>query len=98
MRKRKTDYRPVYRAMAMISQFGLNMIIPICLMSALGLWLDRTLGTSYLMVVLFFVGAIAGFRNVYIAVKSFWKTPEKENEKSVEESKQRDVGKDKGDE
>ena len=93
MRKRKTDYRPVYRAMAMISQFGINMIIPICLMSGLGLWLDRKLGTSYLMVVLFFVGAIAGFRNVYIIMKNFWKTPGKENSEKIGERKQKDVGK-----
>ena len=91
MRKRKTDYRPVYRAMAMISQFGINMIIPICLMSALGLWLDRKLGTSYLMVVFFFVGAIAGFRNVYIIMKDFWKA----SEGKKEESKKEDVGKNK---
>lgn len=93
MRKRKTDYRPVYRAMTMISQFGINMIIPICLMSALGVWLDRKLGTSYWMVVLFFVGAIAGFRNVYIVMKSFWKTPGKENAERLEECKQKDAEK-----
>ncbi|MBQ7918432.1 MAG: AtpZ/AtpI family protein [Lachnospiraceae bacterium] len=97
MRKRKTDYRPVYRAIAMISQCGVNMIVPICLMSALGLWLDKKLGTSYLMVVLFFVGAIAGFRNVYIVMKSFWKTPGEDNTEGFGERKQRDVGKDKRD-
>lgn len=93
MRKRKTDYRPVYRAMAMITQFGINMIIPICLMSALGIWLDRRFGTSYWMVVLFFVGAIAGFRNVYIVMKSFWKTPGRDNAIGSEERKQKDVEK-----
>lgn len=93
MRKRKTDYRPVYRAMAMISQFGINMIVPICLMSALGLWLDRKLGTSYLVVVLFFVGAFAGFRNVYIMMKSFWNTSKKESSEMFKESKLKDVEK-----
>lgn len=95
MRKRRTDYRPVYRAMAMISQFGINMIVPICLMSALGIWLDGKLGTSYWMVVLFFVGAIAGFRNVYIVMKSFWKSPEKEDAEKVKEREQRNVGENK---
>ena len=69
----------------MISQCGINMIVPIFLMSGFGLWLDRRLGTSYWMVVLFFVGAIAGFRNVYIVMKSFWKTPEKKNAVESEE-------------
>ena len=93
MRRRKADYRPVYRAMTMISQCGVNMIVPICLMSAFGLWLDKKLGTSYLMVVLFFVGAIAGFRNVYIVMKSFWKSPGKENLGESGERKLKDVGK-----
>lgn len=97
MKKNKTDYRPVYRALAMISQFGINMIVPIFIMSAMGLWLDRKLGTSYLMVVLFFVGAAAGFRNVYITMKNFWKTPGKEKSEALEESKREDVGKDKRD-
>ena len=87
MKKRKTDYRPVYRAMTMISQCGINMIVPICLMSALGLWLDRKLGTSFWMVVLFFVGGIAGFRNVYIVMKSFWKSPGKDNSEELKEHK-----------
>lgn len=90
MRKKRTDYRPVLRAMAMISQFGINMIVPICLMSAFGIWLDGKLGTSYWMVVLFFVGAVAGFRNVYVAMKSFWKTPEKEE---TEKGKEREHAK-----
>lgn len=88
MRKKRTDYRPVFRAMAMISQFGINMIVPICLMSALGIWLDDKMGTSYWMVVLFFVGAVAGFRNVYVVMKNFWKTSEKE--KTAEKGKERE--------
>ena len=80
--------------MAMISQFSINMIVPICLMTLLGIWLDEKLGTSYLVVVLFFVGAIAGFRNIYILAKNLWKTPGKENGKSVEEINRKDVGKD----
>ena len=96
MRKKRTDYRPVQRAMAMISQFGINMIVPICLMSALGIWLDGKLGTSYWMIVLFFVGAVAGFRNVYIVMKSFWKTPAKETAEEEKEREQSDAGKNEG--
>lgn len=85
MRKRKTDYRPVYQAMAMISQFGINMLVPIGLMTVLGMWLDEKLGTSYLVVALFFVGAAAGFRNIYIAAKQlFKKHPSEVNSKDSE--------------
>lgn len=51
--------------MAMIGQFGINMLVPVLLCSFLGSFLDKKLGTSYLVIFLFFVGAAAGFRNVY---------------------------------
>lgn len=57
--------RSVYQSMTMIGQFGINMLVPVLLCSFLGIFLDKKLGTSYLVIVLFFVGALAGFRNVY---------------------------------
>lgn len=62
----------VYRALALISQFGINMIVPIFLCSFAGIFLDRRLGTSYWMVILFFAGALAGFRNVYIFARRIY--------------------------
>lgn len=59
----------------MITQFSINMIVPIFLCSFVGMWLDQKLGTSFIMVLMFFVGAIAGGRNVWIfARKVFTKT------------------------
>lgn len=49
----------------MVMQFGINMLVPICLMSALGVWLDKKLGTSFWMILLFIAGAAAGAQNVY---------------------------------
>lgn len=54
------------RYLAMLTQFGINMIVPIFLCSFLGMFLDRKLGTSFCMIILFFLGAAAGFRNIYI--------------------------------
>ena len=65
MRKQKGDDRIVFRSLAMITQFGLNMLVPICAMSALGVWLDGKLGTSWITILLFAVGAAAGGQNVY---------------------------------
>lgn len=56
----------------MITQFGINMLVPVFLCSFLGIWLDKKCGTSWLMIVLFFVGALAGFRNVYIMAKRIY--------------------------
>ena len=56
------------KAITMITQFGLNMLAPICLCSLLGSFIDGKLGTQYWVAILFFVGAIAGFRNIYVMV------------------------------
>lgn len=64
--------RNVYHALTMITQFGINMLVPIFLCSFIGIYIDRKCGTSFWMVLLFFVGAFAGFRNVYIFAKKVY--------------------------
>lgn len=88
-RKKKYD-KSVYKSFALISQFGINMLVPIGLMTWLGIYLDGKLGTSYWMIILFFVGAIAGGRNVYHVSKSIFdknagKMTETENDRETEE-------------
>lgn len=61
--------KSVYRALTFITQFSINMLVPIFLCSFGGLYLDKQLGTSFLFVLLFFIGAMAGFRNIYIFAK-----------------------------
>lgn len=72
MKRRKEDDRVVFQSLAMVTQFGLNMIVPICVMSAVGVWLDKKLGTSYLTILFFAVGAIAGGQNVYRMAKRMY--------------------------
>ena len=55
----------VVRCLSMISQFTIHMLVPICMCSYLGYLLDKKLNTSVFFIVLFFVGALAGGRNVY---------------------------------
>lgn len=69
MARRKKYDKSVYRSLVLISQFGINMLVPISLCTFLGIWLDRQLSTSYIMIILFFMGALAGFRNIYIMAK-----------------------------
>lgn len=56
----------VYRSLVQITQFGLYMIIPILLCTFIGNWLDKWLNTSFLAIIFFFLGAMAGGRNIYI--------------------------------
>lgn len=64
--------RNVYQALAMITQFGINMLVPIFLCTFLGMWLDKVFMTSWLTILLFFIGALAGFRNVYMFAKRIY--------------------------
>ncbi len=70
-RNKKYD-KSVFQSLTLITQFGIHMLVPIFLCTFLGIWLDEKFGTSFLMIVLFFMGALAGFRNVYILAKRIY--------------------------
>ena len=67
--------RSVYQALTMITQFGINMLVPIFLCSFAGMFLDRKFGTSFWMILLFFVGTLAGFTNVFRFARRIYETP-----------------------
>lgn len=75
MRKDKPYDKSVYRSLTLILQFGINMLVPIGMMTALGIYLDRRFGTSFWTILLFFVGAIAGGQNIYRMAKRIYDTP-----------------------
>lgn len=64
--------RSVFQSLAQITQFGVNMLVPILLCTFLGIFLDKKLGTSFITILLFFLGAAAGVRNCYIAAKQIF--------------------------
>ena len=64
--------KSVYKALTFFSQFTINMLVPIFLCSAAGYVLDKKLETSFFFIILFFVGAMAGFRNSYILAKRIY--------------------------
>lgn len=89
-RKRTKHYdKSVYRSFALITQFGIYMLVPICMMSVLGIYLDEKLGTSFLMILFFFIGAAAGGQNVYRLAKKTYSTPEQQKGKSYENNGKR---------
>lgn len=55
----------VYQSMAFITQFAIHMLVPIFLCTFLGIYLDEKFHTKFLVILLFFVGALAGFRNIF---------------------------------
>lgn len=80
MKKNKYD-KEVYRSLTLITQFGINMLVPIFLCTFLGIFLDKKLGTSFLVIVLFFIGALAGARNIYIFARNIYDKPKPKHDK-----------------
>jgi len=55
----------VRQALVMVTQFSIDMLVPIVLCSLAGYWLDSKFGTSWIFVAAFFFGAVVGGWNVF---------------------------------
>lgn len=82
MGRNKKYKKSVYQSLAVITQFGVNMLVPIFLCSFAGLYLDRRLGTAFWFVLLFFAGALAGFRNIFILAKKIYEGDQRDEDKT----------------
>lgn len=70
--------RSVFQAFAMVIQFGLNMIVPIVMCTLLGVWLGEKFHMPMITIPLFLMGALAGFRNIFIMAKKIYQDDKKE--------------------
>ena len=70
----------VYQTFALVTQFGISMLVPIFLCAFLGKFLDDTFGTTFWFIVLFFAGALAGFRNIYVMAKKTYENDENKDD------------------
>jgi F0F1-type ATP synthase assembly protein I len=59
----------VYQAIALAGQFGFTILVPALLCFWVGYRLDKWLGTNFLVIIFFFIGAIAGIVNIFILAK-----------------------------
>lgn len=64
--------RKVFQCLTLILQFGLNMIVPIVMCTMFGVWLGKKYGISWITVPLFFMGALAGFTNIFKMAKKIY--------------------------
>lgn len=70
---KKKYHRDIVKALALVTQLGLNMLVPIVLCFFLGRWLDSVFHTSFLMIVFIVLGIMAAYRNMYECTKSLIK-------------------------
>ena len=66
------DRSDVLAAFTYVFQFGINMLVPIFLCTFAGVFIGRITGADWVVVPLFFVGALAGARNTYIQAKKLY--------------------------
>lgn len=64
--------RSVYRSLALITQFGINMLVPIFLCVMAGVYIGKKFEIDWITIPLFAVGALAGFRNIFIMAKKIY--------------------------
>lgn len=66
--------REIGKALALVTQLGVSMLVPIFLCLLIGTFLDKVFHTgSVFMLVFIILGICAGFRSVYMLTKGFYK-------------------------
>jgi ATP synthase protein I len=84
--------KKVLKAVVMITQIGITMLVPIFLCVFVGIRLDEWLGTKLIAVFGILLGIVVAFRNVYIMTKQFYakdKAKEDAELKYINELKQK---------
>lgn len=62
----------VVRALLLVTQLGISMMVPIVLCAVLGSLLQKKTGSPLWLFLFLFLGAGAAFRNVYYLLKPFY--------------------------
>lgn len=81
--------KSVYRNFALITQFGISMLVPIALCVFAGIMIDRYFDT-YFVILFIFLGMAAGGRNVYRMAMSTMKEDERDGKDNKENDKEND--------
>jgi ATP synthase protein I len=79
------DRRQLIKSLGFLSSVGISMVAATFIGLAMGYYLDKWLGTSPWLTLIFLVfGIVSGFRNIYILTNRELKRQEEENKKDGE--------------
>lgn len=82
------DRRQLIKSLGFLSGVGISMVAATFIGLAMGYYLDKWLGTSPWLTLIFLgFGIVSGFRNVYILTERELKRQQRENEKEEKEHK-----------
>ena len=76
----------VYQSFAMVMQFGLNMIVPILMCTMFGVYIGKKYDMLFIVVPLFVIGALAGFRNIFVMAKRIYQQESGRDTKDVKKT------------
>ena len=62
----------VIKALMLVTQLGVSMMVPIFLCVFAGSFIDKKAGTGFFLPFFLFLGIVAAFRNVYYLLKPFY--------------------------
>lgn len=71
----------VFQSLVLVTQFGINMLVPILLCTLIGAYIGEKFSIPIITVPLFIIGALAGFRNVYVMAKKTFEDKDGSNAK-----------------
>lgn len=77
----------VYQSFALVMQFGISMLVPIGLCMGIGLYIGDKFDMDWIFIPLFIMGALAGFRNIYIMAKKVFEQESDRDTKHVKKTK-----------
>lgn len=69
----KKDRKTVQNALIMVFEFGINMLVPIVLCTLFGVWLGQKIQINWIVIPFFFLGALAGYTNIFKLARQFMK-------------------------
>lgn len=91
----RQNNRQVWDALVMVLQFGTSMIVSLVLCTFAGIWIGQKTGTTWPVIVGFFVGALAGCTSIYKMAKRLIHSDQKkkDSEKRYQDIKEKNVKK-----
>ena len=84
---KKINMHEITESFSMVLQFGLNMIIPIAMCIAVGVWIGDKYDMDWIVIPLFFVGALAGYTSIFKMVRQYLKKLNKRTKKEQDVKK-----------
>ncbi|MFP3155682.1 AtpZ/AtpI family protein [Lachnospiraceae bacterium ZAX-1] len=72
--------KSVYRSFTLITQFGISMLVPIFICTFIGVYIGEKFSIPIIVIPLFIIGALAGFRNVYQIAKRIYEDKDENKE------------------